>query len=134
MGNFDEWNKQKKLINRAESSFFHEGEIWWISLGKNVGIEQNGRGDTFLRPVLVLQKYNNKQCFIIPLTTQKSLERYSFYLKNVSFLKKASWIVFSQGRVIDGKRLHEKMGKLSPGVFREIQKEAVKKILPSASL
>ena len=38
--NFDEWNGQKKKVhNRDEQIIFHEREIWWCSLGVNVGVE-----------------------------------------------------------------------------------------------
>ena len=31
-----------------------EGEVWWCSVGENVGVEINGKHSLFLRPVLVL--------------------------------------------------------------------------------
>ncbi|MBU2219125.1 hypothetical protein KKG15_01365 [Patescibacteria group bacterium] len=38
---FDAWNIQKKKIHsRDEKILFHEREIWWCSLGVNIGFEQ----------------------------------------------------------------------------------------------
>ena len=54
---YDQWNNVKKeLANREEKFFFKEGEIWWVSLGQNLGTESYGKGDTFRRPVLVIKK------------------------------------------------------------------------------
>ena len=39
---FDKWNEKKKTIDQKEISdqtFFNEREIWWGSLGLNVGFE-----------------------------------------------------------------------------------------------
>ena len=53
---FDEWNVVKKIIDQAPSvKYFNNREIWFLNLGENIGFEQNGKGDEFLRPVLVRQ-------------------------------------------------------------------------------
>ena len=36
------------------------GEIWMCALGKNIGREQNGGGESFSRPMLVIKKFNNE--------------------------------------------------------------------------
>ena len=42
---FDRWNKKKKALDaKAEPLYFHEGEIWWVHLGVNVGYEIDGKG------------------------------------------------------------------------------------------
>ena len=40
---FDSWNEKKKILNNNDVSFYHEREVWWCSLGVNVGYEQNGK-------------------------------------------------------------------------------------------
>lgn len=58
---FDIWNGNKKKLDGRKSSQsftnFKEREIWFCSVGKNIGTELNGRyekrNDTFSRPVLV---------------------------------------------------------------------------------
>ena len=42
--NFDTWNIKKKHVNRGESRLYTEREIWWCSLGVNIGSEQDGSG------------------------------------------------------------------------------------------
>ena len=68
---FDNWNKRKKALNeRGNAPFFHEREIWWCALGKNVGFEQDGKGKKFARPVLVFKKFNNQLFWALPLSTK----------------------------------------------------------------
>ena len=62
MKDFDQWNELKKKIEVEKNEpdkFPKEGEVWMSSLGKNIGFEQNGSGDNFSRPVLIVKKFNN---------------------------------------------------------------------------
>ncbi len=57
--NFDSWNTKKKEIDTSVSNekiYFREGDIWWCTIGINVGAESNGKGFEFRRPVLVYKK------------------------------------------------------------------------------
>lgn len=42
---FDQWNSEKKglEISGPESLQFHEREIWWCSIGINLGDEHDGK-------------------------------------------------------------------------------------------
>ena len=53
------WNKIKKKIDLEQKSckYPKEGEVWMTSLGRNIGFEQNGSGDNFSRPVLIIKKF-----------------------------------------------------------------------------
>ncbi|MCX6780980.1 MAG: hypothetical protein NT003_02595 [Candidatus Magasanikbacteria bacterium] len=54
---FDEWNNLKqRLHGRVWRHYIREGEIWFCSLGVNIGWEQDGKNETFERPVLVVRK------------------------------------------------------------------------------
>ena len=56
MKDFDKWNeKKKKVHNHRKNKFYHPRDIWWCSLGLNVGFEQDGTGKEFQRPVLILR-------------------------------------------------------------------------------
>ncbi|MFA5871014.1 MAG: hypothetical protein WC842_03995 [Candidatus Paceibacterota bacterium] len=53
---FDSWNIQKKKINTREKVIFcNIREIWWCSLGVNIGSEEDGKNELFERPVLILK-------------------------------------------------------------------------------
>ena len=61
MSEFDKWNELKKEIDKREKILkFRERDIWFLNIGKNIGYEQNGKGEEFLRPVVVLRKFSNR--------------------------------------------------------------------------
>src|SRR3990167_8549365 len=101
--NFKNWHKIKHYLhNKKERPFFHEGEVWFCSLGENIGFEQDGRGKEFMRPVIILKKFNNEVLWGVPLTKNTKAGKYyfTFTLKNM-----ASTAILSQIRLIDAKRL-----------------------------
>jgi hypothetical protein len=58
---FDGWIKKKKSLHESskeKAAYFYEREIWWCSIGINIGFEQDGKNEHFERPVLVLRKFN----------------------------------------------------------------------------
>lgn len=66
---FQKWHEKKTDIDEVEKRpFFQEREIWFCHLGVNVGFEQDGNGDDFLRPVIVFRKFNKEVFWAIPLT------------------------------------------------------------------
>ncbi len=68
---FDQWNDVKKRINRdARLPVFNQGDIWWASVGQNVGSESFGKSELYRRPVLVLKKLAAYMCIAVPLSTQ----------------------------------------------------------------
>lgn len=76
---FDTWNDLKKKIDLNNLPLFYpqEKEVWFINLGKNIGFEQNGVGDDFARPVLILKRFNNKMFWVIPLSSKQ--KNFDFY-------------------------------------------------------
>jgi hypothetical protein len=56
---FYNWIKLKESLHKEKlRPYFKEREIWWTSIGFNVGDEQHGNNDIFERPVLVIKKFN----------------------------------------------------------------------------
>jgi len=124
---FDNWNeKKKKMHNRADAPFFHERELWWCALGVNVGFEQNGNGEEYLRPAVILKGMSGQTCFVIPLTTSAS----EHHLRpSVGIIDgEEARALLSQMRLIDSKRLAKKIGYLNKEIFEQIRK-AIKDIL-----
>ena len=108
---FEIWTKEKKTIDLFKKRVvFNEREIFYAKLGTNIGFEQDGKNDNFLRPVLILRKFNTNIASIIPLTT---VEKKNIFHFDCSFNKnKKSFAILSQIRLIDSKRLMNKIGKL----------------------
>lgn len=123
MKDFDSWNEHKKVIHGQNAGpFYHEREIWWCSLGVNVGNEQDGTGKNFDRPVIILRGLSAQTCVIIPLTASPEIHPLR---PSIGMLEgKEAKALLSQIRVIDVKRLLKKIGYLEQGVFEKIRKNA----------
>lgn len=105
---FDEWNAVKSDIHfTGRFRDIKEGDVWWCSVGENVGVEINGKQEFFLRPVLVLRKLSKYGFMGIPLTSQP--HEGSWYVPFV-FKDKNQNAVLVQARVFSVHRLRRKMG------------------------
>jgi len=112
--NFEKWHCEKEIINGKTSSvFFVESEVWICSLGVNVGSEQDGKGDLFIRPVVVLKKFNGYVFWGIPLTHARKAGMLYFDLT----AELGGFAILSQIRLLDAKRLHYKLAVLSSERF-----------------
>jgi mRNA interferase MazF len=109
--NFLEWIGLKEKIHNAKyvPPLFKEGEVWWCALGENIGIEINGKGSMFSRPVLVYKKFSKDGFLGIPLSTKDRSG--SWYVK-ISFQGKESTVNLSQIRAFSASRMYDKMGEL----------------------
>ena len=68
---YDEWNEiKKKLQAKDRLEYFKERQIWWSSIGQNLGSETYGKGKTFTRPVLVFKKLSGNAFLGLPMTTK----------------------------------------------------------------
>jgi len=107
---FDNWhNKKKEAQNIEKRPLFSEGQVWWCSLGVNIGDKQDGKGENFTRPVLILKKFNRNICLVIPMSTQ--IKEHPFYHK-IYFKGKYQSLLILQMRTIDTKRFKDKMGEV----------------------
>lgn len=124
---FDSWNKNKKRIHGdSESKLYHERELWWCSLGVNIGFEQDGTGRDNQRPVLIVRGFSKNICLVVPLTTSAKKNPYHVGLDEVD--GREAFAVISQIRLIDTKRLVNKIGFLDQELFQKTKK-AVKDLL-----
>jgi len=123
---FDKWNKIKKQTHQKENlKTFHDREIWFLKIGENIGFEQDGKGDEFLRPVLIYKKFSRNVFLGIPLTTS---EKSSKFYHTFVFQNKKSTAILSQIRLFDSKRLKYKVGRVSPKDFEDIKKKIIELI------
>ncbi|OIP56778.1 MAG: hypothetical protein AUK54_01545 [Helicobacteraceae bacterium CG2_30_36_10] len=120
MKQFDEWNEVKKQISiRTENIKFKERDIFWISIGENVGNEQNGKGKEFARPVLVIKKLNNQLFFGVPLSTTIREGNYFYTFSFLQAQKSSALLV--QAKVFDIKRGNQKLGMISKNDFVNVK-------------
>lgn len=124
---FDSWNTFKKDMDAKSSKMFcHPREIWWCSLGVNVGFEQNGTGDNFDRPVLVIKGFNEHVFLGVALTGRQKTGKWHFPLGTVD--DRQASVVLSQVRIIDTKRLIKKVMTIDQKTFEDL-KMALKRAL-----
>lgn len=119
---YKNWHPEKADINnKKERLFFHIREIWNCHLGENIGFEQDGVGEEFLRPAIIFKKFNNEVMWIIPLT-KKTKKRNSPYYFSFSFEAGVdSYAILSQIKLIDAKRLKYKIGDISEDDFSALK-------------
>jgi len=127
---YTKWHKIKKSVNDLENRvFFHKREIWFCYVGANVGFEQDGRGEDYLRPVLIVKKFNNEIFWGIPLTKSEKTKDSRYYY-SFSFVENTiSLAILSQIRLIDAKRLARQIDTMKEDDFNNVKKK-LKELLP----
>ena len=63
--------KQKLDDSNHKPPYFKEREIWWASIGENIGTEMNGKNSYFRRPVLIVRKLDTYSFVCVPLTSKQ---------------------------------------------------------------
>jgi mRNA interferase MazF len=101
---FSEWFGLKKKLHERQQTppLVSEREIWWASVGENVGSEINGKSALFSRPVIIYKKLSHGFYFVIPTTTQK--KEGSWFVR-VRYQRTDMTACLHQARAIDHRRL-----------------------------
>lgn len=120
--NFDAWNELKKKTDAEQRRFYTVREMWWCRFGLNIGTEEDGKGELFLRPALILRGFGPDACLVAPLTTSPREHPFRIPIGVVS--EKEARVNVSQLRVIDTRRLIERIGFLDKDTFSNIRKVA----------
>jgi mRNA interferase MazF len=119
---FDEWNKIKKQIEAdiCQSMYFPQvGEVWMSAVGRNIGYEQNGSGENFSRPMLVVKKFNNQIFWSVPLSTRQ--KSFDFYYNFTDPQSNKVYAILAQMRLVSLKRLNRKLYDISPIYLEEVK-------------
>lgn len=117
---FDGWNEVKKITHRkdaAPESFPKEREIWWSSVGVNVGVETDGKHDTFERPILIVRVFNKEMLWAVPVTS--TMKDSPFYYP-FRFKSEDRSIILTQLRVMSTKRLRRQVDMISVEDFEKV--------------
>ena len=115
---FESWNNLKKDIqNRDVKIFCNQREIWWCSIGVNVGSEEDGKNELFERPVLVIKVFSKDMIRVAPLTSKiKSDENH----ETISYHERGGSVIVSQIKTISTKRLSRKLCRLDKNQFGRV--------------
>ena len=102
---FLDWHTLKASIAHRDVQgipTINEREIYWCTIGMNIGSEEYGKGVYYNRPVLVVTKFNNYLFWGIPLTsTLKTGKQYFPIILN----EKKQTLMLSQMRIFDARRI-----------------------------
>lgn len=119
---FDNWNDLKKKLHLKEEIItFYQGNIYFMSIGQNIGHESYGKNNLFLRPVLVYKKLSKTTFIGIPLTSSKKEGSYYFsfnYKKD-----KTSTAMLNQMRVFDIRRSEYLSGKINKNIYKNLEEK-----------
>ncbi len=119
MKDYVTWHRRKgELEKRRAVPEFSERDIWWCSLGLNIGYEEDGKHADFERPVCVLRKFNKHVFMGLPLTSTTKGGPYYFHH---ALHETDGSIILSQGRLLSAKRLQRKLGRMSRGKFSALR-------------
>lgn len=109
---FERWNIVKQKINNKKKVKVNirSGDIRWIIFGVNVGSEIDGKGESFLRPALVVNVSGKNTALVIPMSTKiKDIPGYlSFEWKG-----QVVSLCISQMKVISQKRILHRLGRIA---------------------
>lgn len=121
----DDWNTFKKNLEDKElpkSLYFNPREVWYCSIGHNVGQEEDGKGSDFSRPVVIIKRFGPSLFIGVPLTSQVKTVPYYFGVGDIK--GKAAMAMISQVRLFSAKRLINKIDTMPEPVFIAMKKAA----------
>lgn len=116
---FDLWSAIKKVVNKMtfKTIPLKTGDVFLIHLGVNIGSEMDGKGESFLSPVIVLKVTGIRSFIGIPTTTkEKSSESYVA----ISFNSTKNYAALSQIRSFDTLRIVRFYGSLQENDWKRL--------------
>lgn len=112
---FAGWHRLKVHLNgQNEFPSIRQRDIWWCSVGINIGHEVDGKSALYSRPVLIVRKFNQYLFLGVPLTT-KIKENLYYHL--IHFQGRQQCVMLSQLRLWEGRRLTRKLGLCQALIF-----------------
>ncbi len=116
-----EWCQLKiSLFNKESKVIFKQGDIWWCSLGVNLGEEMFGKGSKFTRPVLIFRKFTSNSFLGLPLTKQ---EKHGNWYVEITIHEERNWVMLNQARVLDKRRLTNRIEALDNADFKKVMEK-----------
>ncbi len=111
MKEFARWIGLKEKLHDSthRPPLVSEGDIWWASVGENVGSEINGKSALFSRPVIILKKLAHGFYFVVPTTTR---EHEGTWYVPFRHQERDMIACLHQARALDYRRLSTRLGTL----------------------
>ncbi|HIP11647.1 MAG TPA: hypothetical protein EYG73_02910 [Arcobacter sp.] len=125
---YDKWNSLKQTLEKRKQLQFNEREILFISMGQNMDFEQYGKGEDFLRPVVVVKKFNKHLFLGIPLSSKI---KDSFFFHIIHFKERENSALLLQSKTFDSKRIKYGLAKLSENEFNKLVEKLCEVVTPT---
>ena len=117
---FIDWTKLKVTIHLSEREVYPKvREIWWTSVGQNIGVEINGKNENFERPVLVIKVFNSLSVLVAPISSKVNEDKNCIKFTNID--GEENIINMSQIRSMSTKRFMRKVGDLKVEDFEKVK-------------
>ena len=117
---FVAWTKIKVTVHLSEKAVYPKvKEIWWASLGQNIGVEINGKNENFERPVLVIKVFNSLSVLVAPISSKVNEDKNCIKFTNIG--GEENIINMSQIRSMSTKRFMRKVGDLKVEDFEKVK-------------
>jgi mRNA interferase MazF len=121
---FGRWTELKRSLGELDiKQDSHEREVWWCSVGINLGYEEDGKNSFFERPILVLRKYSKD--FLLAASLTSTIKSGPHYFPVVIHGTNRS-VILSQQRSISVRRLNRKICVLGKTTFKHIIESIIK--------
>ncbi len=119
MKRFREWFTRKEKLDAKSTKppFVSERDVWWTSVGENIGSEISGKNEDFTRPVLIFKRLNSDFYVVLPITSQP---HYGPWYVKIRLNNKDQFICLHQIQAIDFRRVHSKMGRVDVAQFEKV--------------
>jgi len=125
MQEYDKWNEIKKETQKDKKiRLYKERDIFFIKMGQNIGYEQNGKGENFVRPIVILKRITKDMFIGVPLSSQIKVGSW-FYAFEFTTKDKISQniAIIPQLKMYSTQRLLNKIGVMNKVNFDELKKE-----------
>ncbi len=119
---YNKWNIKKQNIHFLDNRdiYFKEGDIWWCSIGLNIGDESYGKGRDFRRPILIFKKLSKDLCIALPLTSK--LKKGTWFV-DIILNNQSRCVMLYQIRVLNKKRFSIKIGEICDDDFNKVKRK-----------
>jgi mRNA interferase MazF len=117
---FLQWIRLKEKLHNGKGKppLVKERDLWWASIGENVGSEMNGKSVLFSRPVVVIKKLSRGFFLVAPTTSV--VHKGSWYVE-IRQEGKVMFVCLHQMRTLDYRRLSNRMGVIDEEDFSRIK-------------
>lgn len=124
---FEKWGNKKKALNDikiSDSFYFLEREIWWASVGVNIGKEIDGKHENFERPIIIIKKISSDTFIALPISSQSGKRPGYTMMHN----NQVRYVLIEQIRYMSINRLQRLISRMNEFEFNEIKKIIIKLI------